>query len=227
MAAVMRSQSFDVTGAANGIADRVQLQGQIAQPQRRVKAPEQRDDLNIERRILIPDRLTVELVVLPQTARLRPVVAEDADQAERAQRLGSGVHAVLQVSPDDRRGALGTKRYVAAALVGEGVHLLLDNIGRLTGAVVEERGVLKSRRAELEIAVQVGAPARSPLDKIPVRHVLGQDVLRPAGGLKHYDLFWIRLFLQIIGLFAAKRRAGGFRRELFRPPGGGSRRRSA
>src|SRR5205814_7856406 len=65
--------------------------------------------------------------------------------------------------------------------IAEGEHLLLDDVGRLAAGLVEERGVLEDRGADLFVAEPVETGARGILEPPPPGGLLGQDVMRALG----------------------------------------------
>ena len=71
---------------------------------------------------------------------------------------GELVHPVLDVGAADRRRALGPQREAALALVGEGEHLLVDDVGALPDTAREQLGVLEHRRLDPPVT---GAGAES------------------------------------------------------------------
>ena len=68
--------ALDVGGPAGGIADGVEMHPHARQPGLRVEARRQLDDLGVDGRTGVADRLHVELPELPVAAGLRAVVAE-------------------------------------------------------------------------------------------------------------------------------------------------------
>jgi hypothetical protein len=78
---VIGPQGFEIGRPTLGVADTVQLQRQLAQPEPAVEAPEQRNHLRVDQGVDLADRLTIPLVKLAVTAPLGPVVAEAVDEA--------------------------------------------------------------------------------------------------------------------------------------------------
>jgi hypothetical protein len=126
------------------------------------------------------DRLGADLPELAEAAGLRLLLAEERAEVPELDRLRLLVHAVLEVGADDRRGALGAQRHGAPARVVEGVHLLLDDVGRLADAAREELGVLEDRRLDPPVARGREDPARGLLDRAARGIVLRQHVVRAA-----------------------------------------------
>jgi len=128
-------------------------------------------------------------VELAEAARLGALVAEGGPDAEHLDRLGAGVHAVLEVGADHTGGELWAQGEFGAALVLEGVHLLLDDVGALTDAADEEGGLLEEGDVEALEAVTAADVGGGAADELPVGLVLGQDVLRAPGRSIHVGAF--------------------------------------
>src|SRR5204863_3867735 len=89
---------------------------------------------------------------LAVAARLRRLVAEERSPVPELHWLRQLVHAVLEVGAADTSGALGPQRERAPALVLEGEHLLLHDVGGLPHAAREELGGLEDRRVDEAVA---------------------------------------------------------------------------
>ena len=122
-------QGRAVDGAAVLVAERVEQQRELGEAEGLVGVVGDRDRLGVDRRVLGADRLQVELVELPVPARLRPLVAERGAAGEHLHRERAPVQVVLKDGADHAGGELRAQRDVAAAAVGEGVHLLADHVG--------------------------------------------------------------------------------------------------
>ena len=159
--AVVGRELLDVGGPAGRIADRVQPELQVRQPDVAVEAEGELDQLGVDRRPRVADRLDVELPELPVAPGLGPVVAEHRAGHRELHRLRQRLHPVLDVRPDDARGRLGAEgpglRFLVAR--GQPEELLLDDVGHLADAALEDGGLLEERRLDLPIAV---ARARGP-----------------------------------------------------------------
>ena len=127
------------------------------------------DDLGVDGRPGIADRLDVELPELAVAAGLRPVVAEHRSGLGQLDRLRPGLHPVLDVGARDARRRLWSERPRLAFLGpwGEAEELLLDDVGDLADAALEDLDQLEQRRLDPAIAVAGGevggqhAPAAS------------------------------------------------------------------
>ena len=128
---------------------------------------QQRDQLRVDGGVVGADGLGAELPELAKAPGLRLLLAVVAAQVPELHRLGERVHAVLEVGAADRRGALGAQRQRAPAGVLEGVHLLLDDVGRLAHAAGEELGGLEGRRLDAPVAGGLEDPARGVLEARP------------------------------------------------------------
>ena len=129
------------------------------------------------------DRLDGQLVVLAVAAAPGRAVAVHRRDRVRLHRLRLAMHAVLEVGARDRRGAFGTKRQRAVAAVGEGVHLLVHDVGRLARRAREEPGVLEAGRLDAAPAVERGHLLHRA-NELPPRCVVRQHVVRAARRLE-------------------------------------------
>ena len=84
----------------------------------------------------------------------------------------------------DAGGGLGPQREAVAALVGEGVHLLLDHVGEFADRAFEELGVLDHGHADFLVAVGVEHGSRTVrFDELPHADVGRQDVFHAGDRL--------------------------------------------
>ena len=204
----VRRQLGDVGRPAGGVTDRVQqdldaLEAGIAEDPH----PEL-DDLGVDRRARIADRLDVELPELAEPAGLRPVVAEHRPGHRELDRLRPGVHPVLEVRADDASGRLGPER-PRFGLLGsrrDPEELLLDDVGDLADAALEDVGLLEHRRRDLPVAVAGGEVRRQPLETVPGGPVGGQQVAGAPWGA------WGRHRARSVPTRPARRRVTGRRR---------------
>src|SRR4051794_32184147 len=163
-------QQLAVLRPAGGVAQRGEQQLEVAQPQVAEPLHAQRDDLGVQRRVVDPQRLAVDLGEVPVPARLRPLVAERRPDRPQLHRQGAGVQPVLDEGAHQPGGELGAQRDRPAAAVGERVHLLGDDVGRLPHPAGEHRGVLERRRLD----VAVPGPAQRRGQRVPD----GQELVR-------------------------------------------------
>ena len=177
-------QALEVRGPALGVADRVELEPVLGDPEPAEERVVQLDDLGVAGRVVGADRLDVELPVLAKPALLRSAVAVDRLDRVQLLRLRLAVQAVLEVRPDDRRRRLRAQRQRAVAAVEERVHLLRDDVRPLARRAGEQLGVLEHRRVDPAIAVQRAQPLELPLDQLPGRLLGREDVVRAARSLE-------------------------------------------
>jgi hypothetical protein len=85
------------------------------------------------------------LVELPVAPGLRLFVAEDRADGIQLDRLGQHLHPIFDVSAHHPGGELRAQGDLIPAPVFEGVHLLLDDIGGVAHAPVEQLGEFKDR----------------------------------------------------------------------------------
>ena len=170
---------------AGRVADRVQVHDLDAVEARlAVEARPELDDLGVDGRPGVADRLDVELPELAVATGLRAVVAEHRPDLAQLHRLRPGLHPVLDVGADDAGGRLGTERPGLAVLGPrrEPEELLLDDVGDLADTALEDVGQLEHRRLDPAVAVARGEVGGEPLQARPGRGLGRQQVAGPARG---------------------------------------------
>ncbi len=179
---VVRGQALDVGRPARGVADRVELDLDAIEPGLAVEPRPELDDLGIDRRAGVADRLDVELPELPVPSRLRPVVPEHRPGLRDLDRLRPGVHPVLDVGSRDPGGRLRAEGPRLALLRSrrEPEELLLDDVGDLADAPLEDRRDLEERGLDAPIAVAGGEVRGKALEARPRRRLGRQQVAGPA-----------------------------------------------
>src|SRR4029079_10258797 len=93
----------------------------------------------------------------------------------------------------DARRVLGTQGDVLPTAIGEGVHLLGHDIGRVADRALEDLGELEDRRRDLLEPETLGRQARGLADATVPPHLFGQKVMGAADRLKllgHLKLGW-------------------------------------
>ena len=179
-------QLGDVRRPADAIADRIQVDLDAREPGVAVEAHPELDDLGVDRRPRVADRLDVELRELAVAPGLRAVVAEHRPDLDELHRLRPGLHPVLDVGADDARGRFRPERPRLAVLGPrrEPEELLLDDVGDLADPALEDVGQLEQRRVDAPIAVAGGEVRGEALEARPGRGLGRQQVARPAGRLE-------------------------------------------
>src|SRR5947209_18904423 len=105
MSAQVRHEIPNIGGAATMIADTVDLQGEIAQPETPVQLDQQRYHLDVHISVVESECLAAELMVLAKTPTLRALVAKHWVDVIQLHRLRPSAHSVLEIRPNDRRGS--------------------------------------------------------------------------------------------------------------------------
>jgi hypothetical protein len=177
-------QSLEVLRAALLVADRVELELVVRHAEAREQLVVELNDLGVDRRVVRSDRLDGELPELAVAAALWRGVAVEGPEGVELDGLRLAVEAVLEVRTRDRRRGLGPKREGAAALVLEGVHLLVHNIGSLPRRALEQRRVLEGRRLDRAVAVERAEALGLAGDQPPERLLGREDVVRASGRLE-------------------------------------------
>ena len=162
--APVRQQHLSVPVARRSrVTHRVDRQPVLLQPDVLVEAVRERDDLDVDRRVLDAEHLHADLPVLAIAARLRSFVAEvrgDVPDLPRQHR------PVLHERPHHRRGSVGPQRERAAALVGEVVELLAYDVARRPSFCTTSR-CSKTGRDEQAEAGSVRAPREARDERLP------------------------------------------------------------
>ncbi len=155
MAAVELGQLRDVAGTAGRIADRVEQDLDPLEARIAVVARPKLDDLGIDGRPRVPDRLDVPLPELAVAAGLRTVVAEHRTRLGQLDRLRPRLHAVLDIGAHDPGGRFRAKGPGIRLLGprGEPEKLLLDDVGDGADPTLEHVGQLEERGLDSAIAV--------------------------------------------------------------------------
>ena len=129
-----------VAGAVLGVAEVVEVDHQIVEPQPQEELVHRRQQLGVGERRVGADDLQADLGELPVPPVLHPLVAEHRPEVVQAQRVGAVAEAVLDPRPGHAGGPFGPQRERAALAVGEGVHLLVDDVGGLADRAHEQLG---------------------------------------------------------------------------------------
>ena len=154
--------------------------------------PRQVEDLGVDRRVLDAEHLDVQLVELAVTPLLRPLVPEHRADAVELRHRHRLLEAVLDEGAHDAGRRLGPEGDALAPLVGEGVHLLLDDVGGLAGALGEQFLALDDGRAQLGVPVPLEDAAGRRLDELPPLDLARQDVTCSADGWNHARAYILR-----------------------------------
>ena len=97
-------QPVEIRGPAFSVADGVQLEPVVGDPEAGEQRVVELDHLRIERGVLGADRLDIQLPVLAEASLLRTPVAVDGLVRVELLRLRLAVQAVLEVGAHDRSG---------------------------------------------------------------------------------------------------------------------------
>ena len=163
-------------------ADRIELQLEIVHAEEREQLVREGDRLGVCRGRRRAEAFDAELMELAQAARLRLLVAVAARQIAKLLRHRLIIQAVLEEGAHNARRPLGAQRDRAVALVEKGVHLFLDDVGRIADAALEQLGVFKHRRPDLTEAVVAGDLERRTFQKLDLVALLRQHVLCALDG---------------------------------------------
>ena len=175
-------QFLTIGGARCRRAQRVKFQDQPFEPERTPQTCAHQDEFGIEVRRLNAKGLDTDLVKLPITALLRPLMAEH--RARVPQTLNLVVQeSVLDPGAHAAGRALGPQGEILAVAVLEAVHLLLDDVGLGADGAREQLGFLDEGQADFAVAVGRQHLARRRLDALPALDRLRQQIVHAAYGL--------------------------------------------
>ena len=139
--------AVDVRGPARSVADRVQMDLDVSEPGVAIEAHPEFDDLCVDRRSGVADRLDVELPELTVATGLRTVVAEHRSGLGQLHWLRPCLHPVLDVGADDAsrrfRPECPSLRFVGPWREPE--EFLLDDVGDLADPALEHVGQFEQR----------------------------------------------------------------------------------
>lgn len=174
-----------VDRAALLVAQRVQQDPELAQAQRAVRLVGEDDQLGVQDRVLGADGLGADLREVAVAALLRALVAVvRAGVPELDGEVARLVEVGLQGRPQHGCGALGAQGELGAALGGEGVHLLGDDVGGLADTAREELDVLEAGRLDVAVARVAQRGGDGLAHRQELRGVRRGQVVRALGGLK-------------------------------------------
>ena len=106
----VRTQRFNIGGSAGCTANRVQVHLHVGETEIAKIGGAQFDDLEVNPRSAIADRLNVELRELAIAPLLWSVVAKELRHCRKSYGLRLGAHAVLDIGPNGAGGCLGSER---------------------------------------------------------------------------------------------------------------------
>src|SRR5258708_15111379 len=130
---VILFQALEVGRPASRIANRVQLEPQIAEAKPLQPITRQLNYLDVERGTGATDRLHVKLEKLPVAALLRAVVPKHRSQQIKTRRLGILVETMFEVGPDNAGGRLWSECNPAPTAVCEAVKLFGKRVAVVAG----------------------------------------------------------------------------------------------
>ena len=177
----MAQERFAIGRTIAFVADRVEPQDDTWNAIRAQQFVGEVDDFDVGFGLAVTETLDTELMRLTVAPFLGTFVPEErADVVEPLRTARQEV--VLEQRAHDRRRPLGPKRETAAPLVGERVHLFLDDVGRIADAAHEEFGSLEHRRADLAIPEATRDRVDARFKSLPAGALGGIDVCRPPRG---------------------------------------------
>ncbi len=176
-------QGGTVDRAAPLVAEAVEQQRVVAQAERPEGVVGEDDQLGVQRRVLRADRLGADLRELAVAALLGALVAVvRAGVPELDRQVALLVQVGLERGAQHGGGALGAQRELVAALGGEAVHLLGDDVGGLADTAGEQLDVLEDRGLDVPVAGPAGGGGDGLADRQEGRGAGRQQVVGALGG---------------------------------------------
>jgi hypothetical protein len=160
------------------VAEGVKHEVHISESKGRQKIPSDGDDLDIGVRVIGSKNLHTDLIELTLTSTLRLLVAEIRTRVPRLVRKGG---SMLDERPAHARCLLRTERNMPAAAINEVVHLLGDDVGRLTDPR-EDADVLQDWGDDLLIPSRADHRHEGAIEGSPSGCVITQEVSHPRRG---------------------------------------------
>ena len=146
-------QPLAIDGTTLGTADGIEMQLQLLQAESAQEFDGKHDDFCVNCRTCLAQSLHAELVELAVASRLRTIIAEHRADVEELHESVRRIELVLQVRAHDRSRILGPQRKAALTSIGERIHLLFHDVGRLADAAQEKLRMLENRRADFMVPV--------------------------------------------------------------------------
>ena len=174
------AQLVAIGRSAGLVAERTDEQPWSRDPDRLEHIHQTGEQLRIGEGILAPDEFRTDLVELPKPALLRSLVTEHRADVVEPGNLVALVEVVLDEGACERRRPLRPQRQQRAVAVGEGVHLFLDDVGRLPDGARKEFRALDDRQPDLVEAVAFQDRGRDALDPGEQTGRLGQRVVKAS-----------------------------------------------
>ena len=185
-----RAQPLAVRWPARFVTERVQAEAHVARADVAEIPREHDQHLGVDQRVLATERLHADLPELPIATLLRPLPAEHGPCVPESRRRIAVDHSRVEIRAHDTGRALRTQRQRRPIAVREGVHLLLDDVRRLTDRPPEQLRPLEHGKPDL--VEPIGAEDRGGglFEAAPAMAVRGKDVTKPpddgdGGGSGH------------------------------------------
>ena len=170
-----------VLGAAGGAADGIDGEGEVLEAKGLHALPRQGDHFGIGNGLGGTVALHTELVELAEAAALGLLVPEAIKDIADLEGQGIAQEPIFDGGAADAGGAFRAQGDGAVALIGKGIHLLIDNIGGIAYPTLEQLGVLEGRGTDLAVAVQCGGGEQGTLDILPAGGFGGEKIIGAAG----------------------------------------------
>jgi len=140
--------------------------------------------LDVGARLGRAQHLEVDLVGTGAAGPFAAARSGTSGRRRTAQRQLLGELAVRDERAADAGGIFWPQGERFSTTVGEGVHLLADDVGRLADAAREQLGELEDRRGHLAVAIEARHVARGVDDMREAPVFVGKEIVRATHGLQ-------------------------------------------
>jgi len=176
--AQISNQLLDVARLACRAAGAVELEGQPLEPQFPIEIHGQHHHFDVGRRIILAQDFAIDLAVLAQAPRLRPLASEAGADGVEFHRPRPTVHAVGDIGAHEPGGEFRPKRDAAAVTLLNGVHLFLDEeIRPLAHAAHEQFRRLKDGGVNVLKSIASRQAPGGSNNYVPVAAIIRQYVM--------------------------------------------------
>src|SRR5262245_46104552 len=110
---------------------------------------------------------SAELMELPQSAGLRPLLSEHWREIIHFDKRLLFAKIILNVGANDRRSHLGFQCHLCFTAISEGVHFLSDDVRKLADAACKKRSFFENGRTDFAVIKPVHYRANCLFDNLP------------------------------------------------------------
>src|SRR3989338_1663924 len=178
---------FCKTGTADGTSQRIEFDFQIVDTQPLKKLINHVNHLRVNSWVGNAKNLGTNLVKLAITALLRALITIHGTYVIITRhRITLGTF-ILYIGPHDGRGAFGPQGQGLSLPINKGIHLLLNNTGRLPNGTDKKIEFFQDRGPHLFITVEGKQFSGMILDELPHMDLGREDIIHPTKGFNGHN----------------------------------------